>query len=223
MELDELYNLINAKKQNRNGVVNAGVYVPRNTKFSLYDDSGDTHRGYVRPLINHDMANLGTSSLTNQDSDGDLRSFLYTLFHESAHTAQPKQDMLGQQLGVGKYAGLKNNEFAEYDPNNKTPLPAEALASLRGYEAMMPSGNTVWDLHTLYPNDVATKATEKYVKDTRTNNPRLTERGAKKYIDLRMFPDHSLMHDSLDFIPSKKPPTNLQRGIDTLLRLLLRR
>jgi hypothetical protein len=196
MNLEELIKLLGVQDQDRNGITRPGVYTPRDTKFQSYTEE-DQGGGYVRPFSSPKTANF------NANND-DMTNLLYTIFHESAHTAQkPQQDFINKYVG-GINDPLHGNTFKEYDPTIEKPPSQEALATLRGMEAMMPSGKTVWDLKKLSNDYRADDVAERYAQETMKNNPGMTYEGAKRLVDVKMFPEHSLMHEPTDFIPDKK-------------------
>jgi hypothetical protein len=194
MELQDLLDLL--KTYDINGNKNYGVYVPQNTQFEMVPQKSiDGNAGVVSPL-RPNVAKIA------QEVPGGMYPALDTLFHEAAHTAQPMGwDNLKGLLGGD---ALKKNEFYDYDWKNPNPPGSEQLATLRAKEAMTQTGKTIWD----------TDLGKEYLKETMKNNPRLSEDGAKRWVEHKMFPEHSLLSDGRDF--QKGSPSLLDR----ILKLL---
>lgn len=194
LDLEEILRMLGKQNDDRNGVQNAGVYVPPTTRFQAFDNDPNL-LGYVRPIGDGNTAHIGINN------DDDINQ-LYTVFHEAAHTAQPPINALNGSIRAGPYAPLSDLPFKDYPyPTGKPPVQ-ETLATLRGAEAMMPTGKTIWDMNKLEPGHTAYNGPEEYLAQVMKSNPRLTREGAKRLIETQMFPEHSLMHEPTDFVPN---------------------
>jgi hypothetical protein len=198
VDLLEILKLLGAQNDNRNGVRSPGVYTPKNTTFSLYDGGEDEEGGRVRPFFTPNKAEINATA--TGAANPDLTNMLYTIFHEGGHTAQSPLDIVKDKLGLDP---LSKNKFTDYYHPKEQPPSYEALATMRGMEAMMPEGKTIWDMKDM-KSIGKVDGPEKYLQETLKNNPRLNREGAKRLIDTRMFPEHSLMHESKDFSPEAK-------------------
>lgn len=166
-----------------NGNSSFGVYMPSGMNVAVVPSASiGGNSGQVG------MLDSNTAKVAGDVGDDEM-SRLETLFHEASHTTQPLLNVLAQRLGLGAYGRLSNNEFDGYANGVSKPPPSEALATLRAQEALLPTGKTIFD----------TQDGQDYIAQTVKNNPAMTPAGARRFIELQMFPEHQMLSDGSDF------------------------
>jgi len=184
-----------------NLVENYGTYVPRDSRVVAdYDRSkffvGDSD-GYVRPYVDRNTAHINRAIMPGGEDFiqkekfggtyglGPMFDLNRTIGHELAHTTQPR--FFGK-----RNAAMDGMEFTHYG-STSNPRSEEILASLRGAESAQRAGTTVFGggTKTGIPPEIGKEA----IKNLIRQNPGMTEAGAKRYFDLRMFPEYQVMHE----------------------------
>ena len=99
-----LSSLLNARSSN--AVENFGTYMPRTTEVRADYRSGDrftpgNSAGYVRPTWNGNVAHINKDTLPDNPRFAGTQDVVGTMFHEAAHTVQPK-------TGSKNYGQMKN-------------------------------------------------------------------------------------------------------------------
>jgi hypothetical protein len=169
-----------------NAYQNYGVYMPRDTKVErdydsksiLFPNVFETNpSGYVRPNWGKNTAHI------NRDQ-GSINS-LNTIMHEATHTAQGTKDLKDME-------GIK---YPYYSPKFERPPADEILADLRAEEAMSKTGTT-WD---------KTEPGQKVMQEMLAKHSDWSKADVKRYIDSRMFQEHSIMQSTPDKTSNKTP------------------
>jgi hypothetical protein len=179
-----------------NAYQNYGVYMPRNTKVKQDFDNKSillsnllkgNPAGYVRPNWESNIAHVN-KDLSRMDT-------LSTVMHEAAHTVQGKKD----------YKDMEGIKYSYYDPKQDKPSADEILASLREEESMEKAGTT-WD---------KTKPGQQVMQEMLAKHPDWSKADVKRYIDSRMFQEHSVMQ------PASEKPNKIEYFTNMVNRLLM--
>jgi len=180
-----------------NGANSFGVYMPRRTVVQEYSpgDFGTPANtaGFVRTHFNNHVANVANGPIKSAYGN------LGTMFHEATHTVQPS-------FGYGKMRGL---QYDDYDPRQGFPDSTEILASLREGEAISPKGR-LW-------NDRSNG--KEVIERMKKLNPGMSDDGVKRYMDVKMFPEHQVMHEWKPQETSRVAPSWYNRQLNTLKNL----
>ena len=156
-----------------NGNQSYGLYGAPKSNIIL--DKKTPSAGY-QPIKNSDI-------YMNPNRNNSQYSMLETLFHEAAHTQQPR---LAQMFNFSDplYRQLNDVNFPYYDAVNEHPRAEEILATMRAQEALLPAGKVVYD--DSMGQDV--------IEQLRKSNPNMSEQQLKLRLDGAMFPGRNFAY-----------------------------
>lgn len=152
-----------------NGVDRWGVYMPPNLQVIREDGMKDAN-GYVKMSDQSKMYVKG----------GPQYDTLSTIFHEAAHTVQPRLPVAFNTLDK-TYRQTNGLPFWGYG-NQTNPRSEEIFATMREQEAMMPKGKLIWD-HEMGKD---------YIIEMQKRYPKMTREEIIKRAEHAMFPEHRL-------------------------------
>ena len=182
----ELQKLLSSYKDKNVGSA-VGVYIPK--------EASVTYEGFppndpeLQGFVSQDTPEVVHVRGSKNPSLFDAK----VLLHELGHTAQ--------FLNKKDHSKMKGLFFRDYGEESY-PNPLEILATLRAEEALMNRGRTLWD-KPLMKNGIRERGSysdngQGVVDKMKQLNPRMTEEGIKRYLDLRLYPEHQLMHEFED-------------------------
>lgn len=161
-----------------------------------------------RVIVDTKTPNMGYQPVRNSDiyinpkKTGDQTSSLETLFHEAAHTEQPRVAQL-LEFNNPSYRALRGIDFPYYDWKSNDPAAAEKLATMRATEALLPAGKTIYD--DSIGKDVLEQLQKKY--------PGKTEQDLRLLVDRGMFPNLNFAYPS-----SESKPTGILTYLQSLFK-----